>query len=72
MKPVVVPARNAPKPLPSRPLRIRELATRWQCSDETIMRAIRRGDLIAFRPGLRTYRVTPQEIARVELLRGVA
>jgi excisionase family DNA binding protein len=68
----VVPARNAPNPLPSRPLTIRELAFRWQCSSETLLRAVRRGDLTAFRAGLRKYRITPQEIARVEQLRGAA
>jgi hypothetical protein len=66
----VVPARLAQKSLPSRPLTLRELALRWQCSVDTLIRSIQRGDLTAFRPGLRKYCVAPQEIGRIEQLRG--
>jgi excisionase family DNA binding protein len=42
-----------------------ELSARWQCTEETVRRMIRRGDLRAFRVG-RQWRVTEEAVRWIE------
>jgi excisionase family DNA binding protein len=43
-----------------------ELTKRWKCARKTILEAIHRGDIHAFRIGNRAYRVTRDEVVRYE------
>ncbi len=54
-----------------------ELAARWHCKPETVIAAIRRGELLAFNlasPGCRRprYRISPEAIEEFERRRSVA
>lgn len=47
-------------------LTVNELMRRWDCTRQTILRAIKEGRLKAFRVGARVFRVTLDEVVRFE------
>lgn len=54
-------------PPPAEPVfTITELMKRWKCTRKSILDAIHRGELEAFKIGVRTHRVTLAEVQRFE------
>lgn len=55
-------AMNDNKPV----ITINELMERWGCARKTVLDAIKRGSLKAFKPGDRVWRITMEEVLRFE------
>jgi hypothetical protein len=47
-------------------LTVRDLMARWKCSEKTVLDVIKSKELVAFRIGKRTWRMTIDEVVRYE------
>lgn len=47
-------------------LTVSQIAKRWQCASQSVLKKIHNGEISAFRVGKRSYRVPLSEVLRVE------